>query len=127
MKQRCLNENRPDFPNYGGRGITICDEWKNSFERFRDDMLSSYEAGLTLERIDVNGNYCKENCRWATRKEQVNNTRRSRHITHEGVTKTLTQWSEFLGIKKSTLSMRYYVYKWCLSDCFKQNLLKVKT
>jgi len=120
MKQRCLNENRADFPNYGGRGITICDEWINSFERFRDDMLPTYEAGLTLDRIDVNGNYCKENCRWATKKEQSVNTRRNRHITFNGLTKTLTEWGVFFGIKRSTLSQRFYVYKWDLNDCFNQ-------
>lgn len=117
MKQRCLDKNIKDYVNYGGRGILICDKWM-SFTGFNEDMLPSYIKGLTLDRIDVNGSYCKENCRWADRKVQGNNTRRNRYVEYNGITKTLSEWGDYFKIKSSTLRQRYYVYKWSLDRCF---------
>jgi hypothetical protein len=76
MKQRCTNPSDDSFPNYGGRGISICERWKNDFINFWIDMGNKPET-LSLERVDNEGNYCKENCRWATKSEQQQNTRRS--------------------------------------------------
>lgn len=73
MKQRCLNPNTPDYKNYGGRGVTICDKWIK-FAGFYEDM-GERPDGLTLDRIDNNGSYCKENCKWSTRAEQNRNKR----------------------------------------------------
>lgn len=108
IKTRCFNSKDEHFKDYGGRGITICDEWKNSFESFYEwSMANGYEDNLTIDRIDVNGNYCPENCRWATMKEQNDNKRNTVLLTFEGETRTLGEWSEITGIKYITLFWRY--------------------
>ena len=101
MLQRCTNENRPDYNYYGNRGIRVCDKWLN-FKGFYEDMGDCPEK-LTLDRIDTNGNYCKENCRWADRKTQSRNTRKNRIITFNGQTKCVSEWAEITGIKYITL------------------------
>jgi len=77
MIQRCTNKNHNNYKLYGGRGITVCDRWLESFENFYEDM-GLRPKGTSLDRKDNDGNYCKENCKWSTQKEQCNNTRRNR-------------------------------------------------
>lgn len=107
MKQRCTNTNQPDYPNWGGRGITVCDEWMNSFESFRGWALKSgYDSKLSIDRIDVNGNYEPSNCRWITVKEQNSNRRSNKRIEYNGESRTLTQWSEILGGNRNLVGER---------------------
>jgi hypothetical protein len=105
MKRRCDKIKCKQFPHYGGRGISYCNRWK-SFSNFWEDMKGTFQPNLTLDRIDNDGNYEPSNCRWVTMKEQCNNRRSSRLITIGMDTKTLAQWIELSGIKKSTVSMR---------------------
>lgn len=106
MKDRCENKNCKSFPNYGGRGISVCDEWHN-FQNFYDwAVLAGYADGLSLDRIDVNGGYCPDNCRWATSKTQANNQRNNHKIEYEGNTHTISEWAELYGIPKHTLYAR---------------------
>lgn len=87
MKTRCYNQSNHFYPLYGGRGITICDEWKNSYSDFKAWAIENgYRDDLTIDRMDVNGNYEPANCKWSTRKEQSNNTRKTRMVTLYGET-----------------------------------------
>ncbi len=107
LKQRCNNPNSKDAKNYSSRGITVCDEWNNSYEAFRDwAVFNGYHDGLSIDRIDVNGDYCPENCRWATAKEQCRNTRVNHLLTYNGETKTIAEWAEITGIDYYTLAKR---------------------
>lgn len=110
MKRRCYEENNKDYFRYGGRGIIVCFEWmdkNNGFMNFYNwAMQNGYDDTLTLDRIDVNGNYEPSNCKWSTIKEQNTNTRVNRFITYRGETKTLSQWAEEYEMIPETLSYR---------------------
>lgn len=107
IKTRCLNPNTPAYPNYGGRGISICDAWKDNFEAFYNWAIASgYQKGLSIDRIDVNGPYSPENCRWVTIDIQANNKRTNRVVTFNGKTQTLQQWADETGILPSTIRER---------------------
>ena len=104
MMQRCLNTQRRNYSNYGGRGITVCAEWRD-FRNFLRDM-GERPDGKTLDRIDNDGPYAPWNCRWLSFKDQQNNKRTNRLLTAFGRTQTLTQWAEEVGITPSGLSNR---------------------
>ena len=108
MMDRCYREKASNYYLYGGRGIKVCDEWHNieNFEKWVE--TSGYKKGLTLDRIDVNGNYEPNNCRWATMKEQDNNRRNTIYIEHNGEVHTISEWAEITGINRRTLNSRYY-------------------
>lgn len=113
MKARCFNPNKPGYKYYGGRGIVVCDDWKNNFMSFYNwAICNGYEDDLTIERIDVNGNYEPENCRWATRKDQANNTTRNHKVTYNGKTQTLSQWANEYGLNCITLLTRIEELNW---------------
>lgn len=100
MKSRCYNKNNNAYEYYGGRGIVACDEWKDSFANFREWAIShGYTDELTIDRIDVNGNYEPSNCRWSTMKEQANNTRRTKYVNYNGKTYSATEFSRITGVK----------------------------
>lgn len=105
MRSRCTNPNRQHYHVYGGRGISVCDRWQD-FNLFIEDMYPTFEEGLTLDRIDVNGNYCPENCRWANIEEQSNNKRDSLKLLFEGEYYTEAQLSRKTGVSRTTIQQR---------------------
>lgn len=106
IKRRCYDKNNETYCYYGARGITICDRWLEKFENFYQDMGNIPDKEYSLDRINVNGNYEKENCRWATREEQGNNRRNNRKLTCRGKTMTITQWGKLLCIGGSLIHKR---------------------
>jgi hypothetical protein len=123
IKQRCHNPNYHQYANYGGRGIKVCERWRNSFEAFFEDM-GEKPKGLTLERIDNDKGYSKENCRWATSKEQARNRRDNRFITYNGETKIMTDWARQYGLSRGVLWHRLYNMKWDLKDALERPAMK---
>ena len=119
MKSRCYDPKNNRYDRYGGRGIKICDEWLNDVESFCVWALSNgYKDGLTIDRIDVNSDYCPQNCRWVTQQEQSLNTTRNVYISYKGKTKTLKEWANELGIKNTTLHNRIKYYGWSIEKAF---------
>lgn len=112
MIERCYRVKHKSYKDYGGRGITVCDEWKNSYEEFRKwSVQNGYDknAGYmecTLDRIDVNGNYEPSNCRWISMKKQCNNKRNNNILSYNGETHTMSEWAEITGINVHTLWRR---------------------
>ena len=107
IKRRCDIKTHKSFHNYGGRGITYAKKWE-TFAGFWEDMGPSYEKGLSIDRIDNNGNYCKENCRWVDMKTQIRNRRVSILHTINGVSKTLAEWGEDYGMKYEAVASRVF-------------------
>lgn len=105
MLKRCKSKTDKSFKNYGGRGIKVCERW-HKFENFLEDMGEKPTPKHSIDRIDNNGNYCPENCRWATQKEQARNKRNNYLITFRGKTKCLQQWAEDYNIKWFTVRNR---------------------
>jgi hypothetical protein len=111
--QRCTNQNDQHWKNYGGRGIIICDRWKK-FKNFLDDM-GEVPIGLQIDRIDNDGNYCKENCRWTTPKENSRNKRSNYMITFNKKTQCISAWAEETGINKRTIRERLVRGHWSIN------------
>lgn len=118
MKRRCLNPADNCYKDYGGRGITICDRWLNSFENFFEDMGVKPSKSHSIERKNNNLGYFKENCRWATKKEQMNNTRHNKLITYKGKTQNMKQWCKELNLNYRTVKGRLNSLKWSIDRCF---------
>ena len=121
IRTRCGNPNYPKYSNYGGKGVKCL--W-TSFEEFKNDMYESYQIHLkefgeketTIDRLDSNGNYCKENCRWATRKEQARNRSSNRFIKFRGVRQPIFAWEESLGFPRKLIVQRLHK-GWSVLDC----------
>lgn len=111
IKRRCLSEKDAGFPSYGGRGITMCPSWVNSFETFFKDM-GSCPDGRSIDRIDNEGHYEPNNCRWATKEQQGNNKRSNVVIIANGRSLTLAEWSRETGIQESTMARRLHGLGW---------------
>jgi hypothetical protein len=106
MKNRCSNSNNKRYSNYGGRGISVSEKWNNYLEFHNWAIKNGYCNNLTIDRINVNGNYDPTNCRWSTSKEQANNRTNNIYITFKNKTLTMQQWSEMLGFEKHVLRNR---------------------
>lgn len=113
MLRRCYNPNTIGFHRYGGRGITVCDRWRDSFAAFLEDMGEPPE-GMSLDRIDNDKGYSPENCRWATKKQQIDNSTRPKLITFNGETRNISEWARKLGIGQPTLQER--LQKWSVEE-----------
>jgi len=122
IKQRCLNPNNQYYGAYGGRGITICNEWKTDYTAFKewaydngyDENASSQQC--TIDRIDVNKGYFPENCRWVSAKEQSVNRTNNRILEYLGEKHTVSEWSEIVGLPQGTLNGRLNRYGWSVED-----------
>ena len=127
MLRRCNNQKAPRYSDYGGRGIRVCIEWECDFMKFREWALSNgYGDELSLDRIDVNGNYEPSNCRWATSTEQANNSRSNRMLTFSGKTQTMKQWADEYGINYGTLISRLDRSRWPIEKALMTPVRKLK-
>lgn len=125
MKKRCINPKSTSFNLYGGRGIRVCDEWLSDFTAFYEWAISSgYQDSLTIDRIDVNGNYCPENCRWVDRLTQANNCRTNHYLTYNGVTKTISEWARTIGVSDSVIRQRISKLGWSTEKALSTPILK---
>lgn len=104
--KRCYKQSEPNYPRYGGRGITVCPEWRESFQAFERDMGAGYAPGLSIERCDNDGPYAPWNCRWATDEEQRRNTRRNVWLEFQGVRMVAADWADALGMPQPRLKAR---------------------
>ena len=120
MRNRCESNSNIHYNEYGGRGITVCKEW-HDWMIFKDWSLNhGYKDDLTIDRIDTNGNYEPNNCRWVTQKEQANNTRSNKYLTYKGRTQTLSQWCEELGLDYFRTKARLNTCGYSVEDAFEQ-------
>lgn len=106
MRSRCFNPNNPSYSHYGAIGISVCERWRNSFVNFLTDMGERPSKDYSIDRIDVNGDYEPNNCRWATQIQQQNNKKNNNNITYNGETHTITDWARILGVKASIIYTR---------------------
>ncbi len=125
IKRRCNNPKNPRYKDYGGRGISICEKWNYSFISFYKDVIDGYKDGLTLDRIDNNGNYCKENCRWVDIKAQNRNKRTNRIFTVMGYSKCASEWEEILGKNASANAIKRSNSGWSDDDAILGRKLEI--
>lgn len=114
IRDRCDNPNNPNYDRYGGRGIRVCDRWQDSFENFYADMGERPSGKTSIDRIDNDGPYCKENCRWSDPKEQARNRRSNRVVKYRGREMTLKEASELAGLPYKSVWQRVVKLGWPL-------------
>jgi hypothetical protein len=115
MKQRCYNKNNPKYKNYGARGIRICDEWLNDVSAFiKWSLDNGYDDTLSIDRINVDGDYEPSNCRWATNAEQALNRTDNRLLTYNGVTMTMKEWADKYNLPYKLVESRINSYGWSI-------------
>lgn len=125
MLLRCYSDKHHSYYLYGGSGITVCAEWKNSYESFRDwSYANGYAENLSIDRIDYTGNYEPSNCRWATLLVQANNTSRNLYYTIDGITDTLANWCRKYNMPYMTVHSRVYALKWDILDALTKPINK---
>lgn len=125
MKKRCANPSCKSFANYGGRGIKVCDEWKNHFQLFYTwSLCNGYSDNLSLDRIDVNGDYNPDNCRWADKLIQANNCRTNHYLTFKGKTQSIAEWARELGVSDSVIRQRLSKLGWSVEKTLSTPLLR---
>lgn len=118
IRSRCYRHGDKSFPRYGGRGIVMSEEWRTCFFTFLSDIGPRPSTQHSVDRIDNNGNYCKDNCRWATATEQQNNRRANKTIAHDGQTLTIAEWSRVTGIFVKTIAYRRRM-GWPAEECLR--------
>jgi hypothetical protein len=120
MISRCQDSRRADWARYGGRGVTVCQRWRDSFPAFYEDMGPRPTPAHSIDRINNDGNYEPGNCHWATIAEQASNKSNNRYLTFDGQTLTVSQWARKLGIKVDVLNLRLSHYNWTVERALTQ-------
>ena len=126
MKQRCSSD-KPRYKAWHGRGIKVCPEWERSFLAFKTwAHVNGYKDDLTIDRIDVNGNYCPENCRWISKREQSWNKTNTRYFEYKGEKKCLAEWAAVKGVRLATLRNRIYGLGWSIEKALETEVKHVR-
>lgn len=115
MIQRCHNSRNKNYRQYGGRGIRVCDAWRNSFSSFIADMGTPPNKSMQIDRIDTNRNYEPGNCRWTTSLRNNRNRRNNRRLTHNGRTLCISEWAEIMGVKETLIRNRLDILGWSVT------------
>lgn len=119
MLERCYNPNNNHYKDYGGKGVKVCEEWKESYLSFKNWALNSeYEDGLTIDRIDGDGDYCPENCRWASAITQANNKKNIPKYEYQGEIHSISEWSRILNVSRGLLKDRITKLNWDIEKAF---------
>ena len=127
MKQRCHNPNAANYIHYGGRGIHVCDRWRNSFSNFLEDMGPSHFDGAQIDRIDNHAGYSPDNCRWVTPRDNSKNKRNSTMVDVNGEPISLVELSDSHGIKIEVLRDRIFRYGWTVEKSISTSVIRPKT
>lgn len=126
IKDRCYNKKCKSYCYYGGRSISMCDEWQNDYLKFKEWAINNgYEKNLTIDRIDVNGNYSPTNCRWVDFKKQANNRTNSHYLIFNNERRTISEWADYLNIKENILRQRIFA-GWSVERAITQPVRRIK-